>query len=431
LISGKALEQLRLYRPQRRGCKPALPLASLLQGLLFHVLFPSGTFAEHLRQLSGWKKAESTLAERRTALGWPAFAQLLRQALRPLALLKRNPEAFWHGLRLVAWDGTQFSLTNTPQVQAKFPKAATRRKKAAWAKMTAVVLLEIGLHNPLAAAVGEHGQSEYALTRDLIGALPQSCLLLADRLCGVPVLIAEIYAACRGRSSHFLIRTRHNLLVQKRRRLRDGSALVEVGVRDPKHRKKVTEVLQLREIQVRISRPGHRGEVLRLWTSLLDPQAAPALELVRLYAQRWEQELYWRQMKLELRRTSLLQSHTSLTAAQEIVMLILATALLAHERARAANGKHPVLQISFVKCLALLRPLWLTLCLAGHVLSPAVQRALCRIFEREIQRCLKSKRRARSCLRAVRQPIKGWPRMLRPAYTNGHWRYQIIRTSRP
>ena len=164
---------------------------------------------------------------------------------------------------------------------------------------------------------------------------------------------------------------------------------------------------------------------------MLDPQAAPALELVRIYAQRWEQELYWRQMKLELRRTSLLQSHTPLTAAQEIVMLILATALLAHERARAADGKRPVLQISFVKCLALLRPLWLTLSLAGNVLSPAVQSALCRVFDREIQRCLKSKRRARSCLRAVRQPIKGWPRMLRPAYANGNWRYQIIRTTRP
>jgi hypothetical protein len=173
LISGEALEQLRLHRPQKRGRKPALPLASLLQGLLFHVLFSSGTFAEHLRQLSGWKKAESTLADRRTALGWPAFAELLRQALRPLALLKRNPEAFWHGLRLVAWDGTQFSLTNTPQVRAQFPKAATRRKKAAWAKMTAVVLLEVNLHNPLAAAVGGQGQSEYALTRSLIGALPE------------------------------------------------------------------------------------------------------------------------------------------------------------------------------------------------------------------------------------------------------------------
>jgi hypothetical protein len=46
-------------------------------------------------------------------------------------------------------------------------------KKAAWAKMTAVVLLEVNLHNPLAAAVGGQGQSEYALTRSLIGALPE------------------------------------------------------------------------------------------------------------------------------------------------------------------------------------------------------------------------------------------------------------------
>ena len=90
-----------------------------------------------------------------------------------------------------------------------------------------------------------------------------------------------------------------------------------------------------------------------------------------------------------------------------------------------------MLQISFVKCLDLLRPLWLTLCLAGNVLSPAAQSALCRVFDREIQRCLKSKRRARSCLRAVRQPVKGWPRLLRPAYANGPWRYQIIRSSRP
>ena len=57
--------------------------------------------------------------------------------------------------------------------------------------------------------------------------------------------------------------------------------------------------------------------------------------------------------------------------------------------------------------------------------------ALCRIFEREIQCCIKPKRRARSCLRAVRQPIKGWPRMLRPAYAHGPWRCQIIRTAHP
>ena len=47
---------------------------------------------------------------------------MLRLGLRPLAEAAAQPDAFWRGGRLVALDGTQFSLTNTPQV-----KAATRR----------------------------------------------------------------------------------------------------------------------------------------------------------------------------------------------------------------------------------------------------------------------------------------------------------------
>jgi hypothetical protein len=34
------------------------------------------------------------------------------------------------------------------------------------------------------------------------------------------------------------------------------------------------------------------GQELRLWTSLLDPTKAPALELAQLYARRWEQEVW-------------------------------------------------------------------------------------------------------------------------------------------
>jgi hypothetical protein len=424
------LEALNGWRQEQRGCKPTLRLAPLLQGLLFHFLLPTGTLAEHLRQLTGRRKAESTLAGRRAALDWRIFVELLRQALRPLAQPDRQPEAFWRGWRLVAWDGTQFSLTNTPQTRAQLRKAKSRRRPAAWAKITAVVLLELGLHNPLAAAIGWQGESEYALTRGLLASLPRHCLLLADRLSGVPALMAKILDACLALHSHFLIRARNNLLLLKRRRLRDGSALISVAVRDPKRRNKILQILQLREISVYVRRGRHHGEVLRLWTSLLDPRTAPALELARLYAQRWEQELYWRQMKLELRKTDLLQSHTPATAAQEIAMLVLATALLAHERTRVADGKMPVLQISFLKCLDLLRPLWLVLGLAGKVLDSEAKRDLARIFEAEIRRGLKPKRRARSCQRRVRQPIKGWPRLLKPKYAHGEWRYKIIAHSR-
>lgn len=416
-------------RPERRGRKPTLPLAGLLQGLVFHFLFPSGTLGEHLRQLTGRRRAESTLAERRGALDWVVFHALLRQALRPLAHRTRQAEAFWRGWRLLAWDGTQFSLTNTPQVRAKLRKAKSRRREAAWAKITAVVLLELGLHNPLAAAVGRCGESEYALTRELLAALPPRSLLLADRLSGVPALLAQIWEVCQTLGSQFLIRARHNLLVQKRRRLRDGSALIWVAVRDPRRPRQILRVLQLREIIVRIHRPSRRTEVLRLWTSLLEPDTAPALELARLYAQRWEQELYWRQMKLELRRSEVLLSHTPDTAAQEIVMLVLATALLARERTRAAAGQRPVLQISFLKCLELLRPLWLVLSLARDILTDEIKAELARLFAAEIRRSIKPKRRARSCLRAVRQPVTGWPRLLEPKYAHGECRFTIL--SRP
>ena len=108
----------------------------------------------------------------------------------------------------------------------------------------------------------------------------------------------------------------------------------------------------------------------------MDPKAAPAGELVELYGRRWEQELYFRQLKLQLRRTALLQSHTVKTAAQEIALLLLASALVAQERVRAAAGIAPVLKVSFVKLLELLRPLWLVLAIAGDLFSEPVRREL-------------------------------------------------------
>src|SRR5207245_5874284 len=96
------------------------------------------------------------------------------RCLRPQAT-RRQPYAFWHGWRVVALDGTQFSLTNTPQLVGTLPKARTRRGQAAFAKITTCVLLEVGLHNPLAAAIGRRGQSEWELAASLLARLPSGC----------------------------------------------------------------------------------------------------------------------------------------------------------------------------------------------------------------------------------------------------------------
>jgi hypothetical protein len=58
-----------------------------------------------------------------------------------------------------------------------------------------------------------------------------------------------------------------------------------------------------------------------------------------------------RDIKRQLRRTAVLQSHTVETGAQEIAALVLASAVLATERLRAANGRVPVLRVSFGQLL--------------------------------------------------------------------------------
>jgi len=142
----------------------------------------AGTLSEHFAQLFGTSMADSSLSERRTRMPWDVFSELMRHSLRPLANATAQAEAFWREWRLVALDGTQFRLSNTPQIKTQVRKARSRRGHAAFAKITTGVLLELGLHNPLAAAIGARGQSEWALALELLGHLPAGALLARERM---------------------------------------------------------------------------------------------------------------------------------------------------------------------------------------------------------------------------------------------------------
>lgn len=402
-------------------------MPDLLAGLTFHVLSGAGTLAEHFGQLFDQPLADSSWADRRGRLPWEVFADLMRRVLRPRATLGAHREAFWRGWRLVALDGTQWSLINTPQVTATRVKARTRRGRAAFAKITSVVLLELGLHNPLAAAIGRQGESEWALGQGLLAQLPRHALLLADRLYGVVAFARQAQTACRRVGSHFLLRASRTVKPRRIKTFRDGSRLVGLPVRPPNNSHRLLDWIEVREIRVRVGRPGHRASELRLWTSLVDPGTAPALDLARVYASRWEHELYFRNLKRQLRKTALLQSHTVETGAQELAALVIASALLATERARAAAaGQVPVLRVSFPKLLDWVRASWLTLTQFDDVLTPRQTQTFFRRISRQMSQCVTAERRPRSYPRAVRQPIGPWPRKLRNASITGSWHFEIL-----
>jgi len=409
---------------RRRGCKPRVPVSELLPALIFHVMQGPGTLAEHAARLFDDALVDSSWADRRARLPWEIFADLLRRMLRPRAT-RRQPEAFWRGWRVVAIDGTQFSLTNTPQIAAATTKARTRRGRAAFAKLTTAVLLEVGLHNPLAAGIGRHGESEWALAQRLLAQLPARALLLGDRLYGVAAFVAPARAACARVGSHFLLRAGRATKPRVVRRLSDGSRLIQIALRARPRPNPILEWLEVREIRVRIGRQGHPSHEVRLWTSLLDPRTAPALELAEVYTQRWEHELYFREIKRQLRKTDVLQSHTVETGAQEIAALVLASAVLAAERQRAA-GVLPALRISFPKLLDVVKAVWWWTDLGDGILSaPQLDRITKRGYAR-MRQCLTPARRARTCPRAVRQPTQAWPRLMQPQSVQGPWEFQIV-----
>jgi IS4 transposase len=387
-------------------------LTQLLPALTFHVMQEVGTLREHLDELFGQSLADSSWSDRRTRLPWDVFADLMRRVLRPRATATRHPEAFWRGWRLLALDGTTFSLTNTPQVAATVPKARTRRGAAAFAKLTTAVLLEVGVHNPVAAEIGRDDDSEWALAHRLLAALPAKALLLGDRLYGCGAFAAGAVAACQRVGSQFLLRARASVKPGVVERLPDGSRLIVVAVYAGAGSSRVVDWLRLREIRVRVGRRGHRAKAVRLWTTLLDPAQAPALELGELYARRWEHELYYRELKRQLRKTDVLQSHTLETGAQEIAALVLASALLAQERLRAANGAVPVLRVSFARVLRVTQAIWLAVELGDGVLSASQINTIVTRGYARMRQYLTPARRSRSCPRAVRQPVTGWPRLL-------------------
>lgn len=410
--------------PPRRGRKPRVSLDRILQGLTFHVMQGAGTFAEHFFELFREPLADSSLSDRRQRLPWEIFAELMRRALRPVATRRRHPEAFWRGWRVLALDGTQYSLMNTPAVTATTTKAASRRGRAAFAKVSVAVVIEAALHNPVAAAIARAGESELALARTLFSHLPAGVLLLADRLYGVPAVMAEVGPVCRRVGSHFLFRVPSHIKAEVLATLRDGSRRVRLNVRDRRNR--IVGHLIVRELRVQVGRKGFPPQALRLCTSLLDPRQAPARELAPLYATRWEEELYFRNAKRVLRQTDLLQSHTPETGAQEIAAILLCTAMLARERAQAVRGEVAVSRLKFGVVLAIVRSLWFCLAFFDDLLTEPLKRRLVARGQALMRRALAGKRRSRSNPRAVRQPVTQWPRLLQTHSVEGPLQFKII-----
>jgi hypothetical protein len=418
------------------------PFAQFVWSLVVHALSSSGTLGHHLRAMSGVDISDEAAMQRRAGLRWEWFEALFAHVLRPRAQRGKHAESFYCGHRLLGLDGTEWSLRNTKAITSQArPRHSNGKTEAAFYKWGSAVLLELGTHQPLGVARAlpglDHAEGEMTLARRALCGIPQDedTLLLADRLYGCARFLCDVREAARGRCQ-VLVRVSSLRQTKVLGRLSDGSALVETRVCQP-GTNRPGGVVRMREIRGQVWRqpPSEKPEALqepvraqiRLWTTLLDEQKHPAKELLALYAQRWEQELFFRELKRHTGRENLLRAASLESAEAEFGALIIAASLLAEQRVKAAQSVSlPPLRLSVGKIAKALEALLPVLNVAGELLSPRQRTGIIAKFLAHTAReSVIKPRRSRSCQRGVRKPQCSWPRIHQRSTLEGTYAFEV------
>jgi hypothetical protein len=273
------------------------------------------------------------ITQARQRLGPEPLELLFGQVAQPVAgLLTRG--AFLRHWRLMAIDGFELDVPDTPANAVAFGYPAGAREHPAFPKVRVVTIGECGSHAKVSAQmgpVGGKGSSEQALARRMSGRLEPGWLLIADR--GFYNWADWQAAAATGAA--LLWRVKADLRLPVLELLPDGSYLSLVArptLHDKARNKLIAaaragehldegQAMQVRVVEYEIpDRDGDgSGELIALITTITDPALASAEELARVYCQRWEEETGNDQLKTHLRGPgSVLRSKSPAMVRQEI-----------------------------------------------------------------------------------------------------------------
>lgn len=280
--------------------------------------------------------SDSALAQARQRLGVAPLAFLVRRVVTWLAEPVSCPGAFYRGLRLLALDGTTLSLPATSANGRAFGYARNQHGASGYPQLRLLALCELGTHALVRWLIKPCATSEIPMAHALIRYLEPDQLLLLD----ANFFSFRLWQAVRRRGAHLLARVQNGPLLRPQQLLADGSYLTTIyaSTADRLRDRNGVVVRVIAYTHNDPQRTGH-GRRHRLVTSLLDPVAYPAGELIALYHRRWEEESAWDELKTHLNDRKVdLHSRTPAGAVQETHALLLAHYLLRTLMARAASA---------------------------------------------------------------------------------------------
>ncbi|WP_433060598.1 IS4 family transposase [Dactylosporangium sp. CS-033363] len=343
---------------------------------------------------AGWSvPTSSAITQARKRLGRELFAELFRGTCGPVAgragpaaaaaALGAARGSFLRSWRLLAIDGFEIDVPDTPANVAEFGYAGSGEKQSSFPKARVVALAECGTHAFVAAAVGTHTSGEKTLAATLYPQLHGDELLTADRgfyswrgwqtaqATGAALLwraptnlhLPVIKILPDGTYLSILIKPEIRFIPRRDRLLAAARAGTHLDNLDhipeafDRHGEPIAHLVRVIEYDIPDRAGDGHHELIALTTTILNPADARADELAAAYHQRWEQETSHDQLKTHLRGPGqVLRSRLPDLVHQEIWAYLIVhhavTALIT--QASAAADLDPD-QISFTKTLRLIR----------------------------------------------------------------------------
>jgi len=248
-----------------------------------------------------------------------ALAQARRRIgvapLRALFELLRGPAAGlsvkgvrWRGRLVCAIDGTILGCPDTPANLAIYHRGGGGNGGTGYPLVRVLALVACGTRTIIDAVFGTDRIGETRYGYDLLAALHRGMIVLADR----NFAARDLLVAIADTGADLLVRVKIGRHLPVCRRLRDHSYLSRIGR------------LEVRVITATITistDTGHRSQVYRLITTILDP-ACPPQDIVALYHQRWEIETAYFELKSTILGGRVLRARTPCGVAQEIYALL-------------------------------------------------------------------------------------------------------------
>jgi hypothetical protein len=284
------------------------------------------------------------------------FLQKILSRVQDVQRCAMRPEDRWSGLVLKAFDGTSVKLMDTPENQKRYPQPSSQAEGCGFPVMGIVGLLNMSNGSWEGFTTGTWKLHDARAAQRLLAFVEKGDLILADRAFSS----YELFARIQGRGGECLMRlhqARHRKLDWRRgKKLSPFERLItwckpvkrpEASELSVKEWDELPEKITVRYIKMGYEDRAGEKRMLVVVTTLLDPEKHDGLELIDLYAKRWDIEVKFRDVKTTLGMEEFAVKSPAMAHKTLLMMMISYNLLRSLMQRSAAQAGKPLVEMSF------------------------------------------------------------------------------------